>query len=128
LLALSLLAILALASSALPLGAVVIASAGALLYGARLAHGEWRQAGLQLHWSPPGTELRVLRGSRSETWRVGRWRLRGPLAALLAFDESGRRRRLLWWPDTLPAPARRRLRLALERRSRSPGTTTLPRP
>jgi toxin CptA len=128
LLALTLLAMLALASSDLPLGAVGIASAAALLYGARLAHGEWRQERLQLHWSPPATELRVLFGGRSETWRVGCWHLRGPLAALLAFDERGRRRRLLWWPDTLPAPARRRLRLASVRRSRSPRATTLPRP
>lgn len=36
---------------------------------------------------------------------------RGPLAILLWRD--GRRvRRLLWWPDTLPPPARRELRLA----------------
>lgn len=36
---------------------------------------------------------------------------RGPLAIL--YWRDGRRvRRLLWWPDTLPPPARRELRLA----------------
>ena len=126
LMALTVLAMLALAGSALPLAAAVVASAGVLLYGARLAQGEWRQAALQLHWMPPGTELRVLCGGRSETWRLCRWRLRGPLAALQAYDERGRRRRLLWWPDTLPASARRRLRLALERRQASPRIAATP--
>jgi len=37
---------------------------------------------------------------------------RGPLASLRYRDDTGRRRHLLWWPDTLPAPRRRELRLA----------------
>ncbi|MGY0560811.1 MULTISPECIES: hypothetical protein [unclassified Luteimonas] len=41
----------------------------------------------------------------SVTWR-------GPLAFLRWNDGAGRTRRLAWWPDTLPAPLRRELRLA----------------
>ena len=37
---------------------------------------------------------------------------RGPLVRLLARDDAGHTRRLLWWPDTLPPEARRRLVLA----------------
>lgn len=36
---------------------------------------------------------------------------RGPLA-ILRWRDGRRMRRLLWWPDTLPPPARRELRLA----------------
>ena len=36
---------------------------------------------------------------------------RGPLA-ILRWRDGRRARRLLWWPDTLPPPARRELRLA----------------
>ena len=36
---------------------------------------------------------------------------RGPLA-ILRWRDGRRVRRLLWWPDTLPPPARRELRLA----------------
>ena len=42
-----------------------------------------------------------------------RWR--GPLATLGVRDEAGKLRRLSWWPDTLPPPARRALRLAAGR-------------
>jgi len=37
---------------------------------------------------------------------------RGPLAFLRWRDGDGRTRRMAWWPDTLPAAARRELRLA----------------
>ncbi|WP_045727740.1 hypothetical protein [Xanthomonas sp. GPE 39] len=39
---------------------------------------------------------------------------RGPLAFVRWRDAQGRRRHLVWWPDTLPAPARRELRLAAQ--------------
>jgi toxin CptA len=38
--------------------------------------------------------------------------LRGPLATLTGRDPDGKTHRLVWWPDTLPALARRQLRLA----------------
>ena len=37
---------------------------------------------------------------------------RGPLVCLVGRDDAGCTRRLVWWPDTLPAEARRRLALA----------------
>jgi toxin CptA len=37
---------------------------------------------------------------------------RGPLAFVSWRDGHGRRHRLSWWPDTLPAASRRELRLA----------------
>jgi toxin CptA len=42
-----------------------------------------------------------------------RWR--GNLATVEGRDPAGKLRRLAWWPDTLPAPARRALRLAAGR-------------
>ena len=38
--------------------------------------------------------------------------LRGPMACLQAADAAGRSVQWNWWPDTLPAAARRQLRLA----------------
>jgi toxin CptA len=37
---------------------------------------------------------------------------RGPLASVVGRDPAGKLRHLAFWPDTLPAPARRALRLA----------------
>lgn len=37
---------------------------------------------------------------------------RGHIAVVAWRDAVGRRRRLIWWPDTLPRPMRRELRLA----------------
>ena len=42
-------------------------------------------------------------------------RRRGALATVEWRDPAGKLRRLAWWPDTLPAPARRALRLAAGR-------------
>ena len=49
---------------------------------------------------------------------------RGPLAVMAWRGADGRVRRRLWLPDTLPAPARRELRLALMRArpARIPGS------
>jgi toxin CptA len=40
---------------------------------------------------------------------------RGPLASVVGRDPAGKLRHLAFWPDTLPAPARRALRLAAGR-------------
>jgi toxin CptA len=40
---------------------------------------------------------------------------RGPLAGVSGRDPAGKLRHLAFWPDTLPAPARRALRLAAGR-------------
>ena len=49
----------------------------------------------------------------SVTWR-------GPLAFVRWREADGTRRRLAWWPDTLPSPARRELRLAAPVRRAAP--------
>ena len=50
-----------------------------------------------------------LDGQPLQGWRV-RWR--GPLAFLDLIEAGGQCHRLVWWPDTLPRPRRRELRLA----------------
>jgi toxin CptA len=72
---------------------------------------------------PPGSLVLDAEG-RGATWvgasasidlvdlTVG-WR--GPLASVSGRDPAGKLRHLAFWPDTLPAPARRALRLAAGR-------------
>nr|WP_255699061.1 hypothetical protein [Luteimonas sp. Y-2-2-4F] len=83
------------------------------LAGLALAHGGLllrRQAGAGervLRFRPEG---RVeVDGESVDAFRLD-WR--GPLAFARWRDPAGRMRRLAWWPDTLPPPARRELRLA----------------
>ena len=52
-----------------------------------------------------------------------RWR--GPLAFLRWRDLEGRTRRLVFWPDTLPAAARRELKLALQKREAAGGGASM---
>ena len=52
-----------------------------------------------------------------------RWR--GPLAFLRWRDPDGRARRLVFWPDTLPAAARRELKLALQQRESAGGGASM---
>ncbi|WP_236551172.1 hypothetical protein [Luteimonas sp. 9C] len=49
---------------------------------------------------------------------------RGPLA-ILRWREGRRRRHLLWWPDRLPPPARRELRLAASALATRPPTDSM---
>ena len=79
---------------------------------AALAHGEAsarrvrRQAPRQLSWAPGGRPH--LDGQRLDDAEV-HWR--GPLAFLIGRTAQEGVVRLAWWPDTLPADARRELRL-----------------
>ena len=50
---------------------------------------------------------------------------RGPLAFVQWRDAQGRRRRMQFWPDTLSAPARRELRLAMIARASAPPTGSM---
>lgn len=52
-----------------------------------------------------------------------RWR--GPLAFLRWRDPDGRTQRLVFWPDTLPATARRELKLALQKRETADGGASM---
>jgi toxin CptA len=76
-------------------------------WGAWLARRESRREPFDIHWRADGNLL--VAGERADAAEL-HWR--GPLAFLSWRDAAGRRRRLAWWPDTLPAPRRRELRLA----------------
>ena len=58
----------------------------------------------------PGNDLAVLLDGQPIDAVEMQWR--GPLAFVSWLDRTGRRRRLSWWPDTLPPGSRRELRLA----------------
>ena len=58
----------------------------------------------------PGNDLAVLLDGEPVDAVEVQWR--GPLAFMTWKDRKGRRRRLSWWPDTLPPTSRRELRLA----------------
>jgi len=118
---LTVLALVAVASSGLP---AVIAWPLAL---AALAYGvlAWRR-----YLGQPSCEL-FFDGSDGGPQRDGRrlqqarlqWR--GPLAFLSWRDAQGRTRRLHWWPDTLPAERRRELRLAAAQWEAPPRTRAM---
>lgn len=77
--------------------------------GVRLARGELRRPERRLVIGPDAGAASL--DGRAVTGLAVEWR--GPLAFLRFRDEAGRSRRLAWWPDTLPATARRELRLAV---------------
>ncbi len=112
---LTLLAPLAVLGSDLPRHLAWPLAIGAGLAG---AWRTWREAGrapreLVL---AAGSGSDVLDGQPLEALHVA-WR--GPLAFVQAVDALGRRQHLVWWPDTLPGPRRRELRLALALRAAS---------
>lgn len=96
-----------LASEMPRLAAWPLASA-ALGYGVWLA---WRESRAERRWLvvASGDAVSTVDGRPAAGLTV-RWR--GPLAFLHWRDGDGRSRRLVFWPDTLPAPRRRELRLA----------------
>ena len=98
---------LSLLASDLPRGfawPVAFAAAG---WGAWLARREWRRKPLAVRWRGDGVLF-----VEEERVEVAELHWRGPLAFLSWRDAAGRRHRLAWWPDTLPGPRRRELRLA----------------
>lgn len=107
LIALGFLAGLSLLASDLPRAFRWPAAFVAAGWGAWLARREWRRKPLEIHWRADGALL--VAGERVEAAEL-HWR--GPLAFLAWNSGDGRRKRLAWWPDTLPAPRRRELRLA----------------
>jgi toxin CptA len=82
---------------------------------AALGHGAWRarregRSPRRLFWFPGDGRLPTVDGTPMLDARL-LWR--GPLAFLRWRERAGGRwRRAAWWPDTLPAPQRRELRLA----------------
>ncbi len=89
---------------------------GSALWAAREARRYARQAPMAFVLpggaGPPTCDGRPIREVRVH-WR-------GPLARLEWMDPGGGRTRCLWWPDSLPAPARRELRLAMMQREAAP--------
>lgn len=107
LIALGLLASLSLLASDLPPALAWPAASLAVGWGICLARREWRRKPLAISWRGDGVLF-----VDEERVEVAELHWRGPLAFLSWRDAGGRRRRLAWWPDTLPAPRRRELRLA----------------
>lgn len=94
---------------------------------AACVHGLWlarREAGKparQVVW--PATDAPVtLDGAALEQAEL-HWR--GPLLFLHWRDRDGRDGRLGWWPDTLPSPSRRELRLAARARAAARPTPSM---
>lgn len=81
-----------------------------LLAGLGQAWREWRRPPLSLAWAHDGLWLADGQG-RVRHIRQPRLREQGPLLCLQGRDAAGHHWRAAWWPDTLPRPLRRRLRL-----------------
>ncbi|MET0893596.1 MAG: hypothetical protein ABWY01_08520 [Pseudoxanthomonas sp.] len=108
LLLLGTLATFSILASDLPRAPAWMLSIAVMVHAANLALRQWRSPVRSLVF--PGTELPVLvDGMPVEAVDV-QWR--GPLAFVSWNGRVGRRVRLCWWPDTLPASLRRELRLA----------------
>jgi toxin CptA len=112
---LSLLAILACGSlwlSDLPRTACISGDAVAAAYATWLLYGEARRKPCALAW--PGNEApwNVECEGHAETLLHVGANFRGGLTVLTLADQaSGRKRRFVWWPDTLDSKSRRALRL-----------------
>ena len=106
LIALGLLAAFSILASDLPRTYAWPAALIAPAWGSWLARRERIRPPIRLAWRADGALF--VDGERVERPRL-QWR--GPLA-FLDWRENGKARRLVWWPDTLPAAARRELRLA----------------
>ena len=98
---------LSLLASDLPRGFAWPAALVAAGWGAWIARCESCRTPIGIRWRADG--ILLVEGERVDAAEL-HWR--GPLAFLSWRDVAGRRRRLAWWPDTLPATARRELRLA----------------
>lgn len=108
LLLLALAAALSVMASEMPRPAAWLLALAASAHGFRLAWRESRRAACEVVIAP-GDAASSVDGVPVSALTV-RWR--GPLACLQWRTADGRSQRLAFWPDTLPAPRRRELRLA----------------
>lgn len=104
---LGVLAALALIGSEIPLPLSMPFALLAVGEGLRLARRECRQP---MRLLVIGGDGAATLDGQAITGLSVEWR--GPLAFMRFRDVDGRPCRLAWWPDTLPAPSRRELRLA----------------
>jgi toxin CptA len=112
LLGLGMLAALSLCLSALPLAVRLPLALIALGHGGWLARREALRPACWLQLDAEGSGLALVYADRVERLSQRQVHLRGPMARVSGVAGDGRRRHLLWWPDTLDAASRRRLRLA----------------
>jgi toxin CptA len=113
--------------SDLPAAFAVPAGLGVAAYAAWLARRDWRQPPATLVWRAGEEQARLVQPGCERILSSLNVRWRGPLATLGARDEAGKLRRLSWWPDTLPASARRDLRLVSDRRAPRKAASAAPR-
>ncbi|UKE74893.1 hypothetical protein [Xanthomonas graminis] len=113
---LSVLAPLSILGSDMPRACAWPAAALAVLYAAWLLRREARREPRALLLPAQGSVAASVDGQPVAALQVD-WR--GPLAFVRWRDADGRAGRLAWWPDTLPPPARRELRLAAQARAAS---------
>jgi len=116
-LALALIALGAMAATSLWLSALpppvrLPAAVLALMQGLRLASRERIRPAWALSWAGGNAPARMQGPKGTVELSQVRVFFRGPMATLTGRDGGGGLRRLVWWPDTLPAGARRQLRLA----------------
>ncbi|CAN5709913.1 hypothetical protein BH23PSE2_BH23PSE2_09740 [soil metagenome] len=115
------LAMLSVLASEIPRAGAWPLALATLAYGAALARREWRRPQIELAFS--GDKSPILVDGEPVAEVLLRWR--GPLAFLRWRDSNGRRHRLVWWPDTLPAATRRELRLAAPDREAARGRPSM---
>ena len=109
-----LLAAASLQASALPPGVALPGGLAVLAHVARLAWRDWHAPAGRLAWRQGDAFAHWTDAAGTHVLANLTVRWRGPIATLEARDEAGTLRRRSWWPDTLPPPARRALRLASE--------------
>ena len=107
-------AVLALLNCGLPAMAAFPAAMAVVVRGAWLLRRERRRPPRRVELAPGVARVD---GAGVDMLEVA-WR--GPLAFMRWRDAAGRVQRLAWWPDVLPAPDRRRLRLVAGAESVSP--------
>lgn len=95
-----------------------------------LLAGGWGVRDVRLHGLQPPRALVIPAGAGEARcdelpMRSLSVRWRGPLAFLRWRDPDGRARRLVFWSDTLPAAARRELKLAMQRRQAAGGAASV---
>ncbi|KFN42899.1 hypothetical protein N789_12275 [Arenimonas oryziterrae DSM 21050 = YC6267] len=94
-----------------PVGMKGLLSVLALGQGTLQIQREVRRPSLSVILHGDEAQIRANPDGELKCWRGVELRFRGRLASLSGRDTAGRKHHLLWWPDTLPAAARRALRL-----------------
>jgi toxin CptA len=99
--------------SAMPVLLVLPLAVLALGYSLWLSRREQRRPLFSLQWSDSEPSVATLElAGRSQTLSGVKVLMRGPLACVWGRGADRKMRRFMWYPDTLPAAARRSLRLA----------------